>query len=174
MAADSVVSTPSDRPGRSLPRLVDRFELSVIDDPGALVMDRGTDTLTRAELWIAAGLAAAEIRSAVGFERQTVAVHPPDDGTWLVMLLAVLRAGHIPVILPAAATVEDVRHVFETAKPAMVVATLWDAEASPAPTVLRAEARAAGVTFAVADGTSLEVYGSDRGDFEPADPGAGG
>lgn len=187
MTADSVVLAPSGPPGRDgesarvgrgedwpLQRLVDRFELRVIDDPGALVLDVGGETLSRAESWIAAGLAASEIREAVGCQRQVVAVHLPDGRTWLVMFLAVLRAGHIPVILPTTATVEDVRHVFETVKPAMVISMIQDSEASPAPADLQAAARAAGVAFALADATSLEVHGWNPGDSELVDPGTGG
>ena len=156
-AGDAMAAHDRCGPYRSVRRLVDRFELYVIEDPEALAIG-GVDTLSRAELWLAAGIAAGEIRSAVGLDRRVVVVHLPEGTAWLVMFLAVLRAGHIPAILPTMATMEDLLHVFETVEPAMAISVTLDSETSPAQAVLEAAAQTTGVAVALAEGTSLNVH----------------
>ena len=78
------------------PPLIDRFEAHVIEGPGELALVSGGDTLSRSELWIAAGSAAEEIRSVVGGGRRVVVIQLPNCTAWVVMFLAVLRAGHVP------------------------------------------------------------------------------
>ena len=148
-------------------RLADRFELHVIDTPEALALSDGVVSLSRAELWLAAGLAAGEIRSAVGGERRVVAVHLPDSTTWLVMFLAVLRAGHVPATLPITATTHDLVHAFEIMEPAMVISATQGPEARPAPAVLEAVSQASGVSVALAEGTVLHIH--RRADGSPAE-----
>ena len=142
---------------RYVRRLVDRFELHVIEDPGALAFVEGAHELTRAELWLAAGIAAEDIRSAVGCDRQVVVVHLPDSAAWLVMFLAVLRAGHVPASVPITATVEDLVHVFKTVQPALVLSVARHGEASPVRAALDAASQASGVAVAVAEGSALHV-----------------
>ena len=140
--------------------LADRFELHVIEDPGALALVSGGDTLTRAELWVAAGLAAQELRSVVGGGRRVVVLHLPNSTAWLVMFLAVLRAGHVPATSPVTTAADHLHQIFELVEPALAVSVLRHRQASPAEAVLEAAARSAGVAVGLADGTSLVVQGA--------------
>lgn len=142
---------------RNVRRLVDRFELHVIEDPEALACVEGAHELTRAEMWLASGIAADDIRSAVGGHRQVVVLHLPDSAAWQVMFLAVLRAGHIPASLPITATVEDLVHAFKTVQPALVLSVARHREASPVRGVLEAASQATGVAVALVEGSALQV-----------------
>ncbi|MYB28271.1 MAG: AMP-binding protein [Acidimicrobiaceae bacterium] len=155
---DSTAGRDRSRGDRTAPRLVDRFELHVIEEPEALAVAEGAETVVRAELWLAAGLAAGEIRSAVGSGKRVVVVHLPDSAAWLVMFLAVLRAGHIPARLPVAATAQDWLHVFERVEPAMVISAAQSSEDMPAPAVLEAASRTPGVSVALAEGTAVHIH----------------
>lgn len=137
--------------------LVDRFELHVIEEPGALAFAEGAGTLTRAELWLASGIAAGEIRSAVGSAKRVVVLHLPDSAAWLVMFLAVLRAGDIPARLPVTAEVQDLLRVFDQVEPAMIISAADGPEGMPAPAVLEAASRTPGVAVALAEGTAVRV-----------------
>lgn len=158
---------------RSVRRLLDRYELHVLEDPDALAIADGVDALSRAELWIAAGIAATEIRSAAGSERQVVVVHLPGSTVWLVMFLAVLRAGHVPATVSLAATVEDLLHVLDVVEPAMVISTTHGSERSPDQAALEAASKATGVAVARAGGTVLqsldEIGGSPGAACRPGD-----
>lgn len=147
-------------------RLSDCFELHVIEDPEALALADGADTLSRAGLWLGAGTAATDIRSAVGDGRRVVVVHLPDSPAWLVMFLAVLRASHVPAVLPIAATAEDLLRVFRMVEPALVISAAQGSEAMPAPAVLEAASRATGVSVALAEGTALHIH--HRAEGSPA------
>ena len=147
--------------------LVDRFELHVIEEPEALAFAEGAETLVRAELWLAAGIAAGEIRSTVGSGKRVVVVHLPDSAAWLVMFLAVLRAGHIPARLPVTAAAQDLLHVFETVEPAMVISAAPRPGRMPAPAVLEAASRTQGVAVAVAEGTAVRVGDRAEGFARP-------
>ena len=150
-------ATAAGRRRRGHRRLVDRFELHVIEDPEALACVEGAHELTRAELWLAAGIAASDIQSAVGCDRQVVVLHLPDSRVWLVMFLAVLRAGHIPASVPITATVDDLVHALDTVRPALVLSVDRHREASPVRAVLEAASQATGVAVAVAEGSALQV-----------------
>ena len=138
-------------------RLVDRFELHVIEDPEALACVEGAHELTRAEVWLAAGIAATDIRSAAGCHRQVVVLHLPDSTAWQVMFLAVLRAGHVPASVPITATVEDLVHTFKTVQPALVLSVARHREASPVEAVLEAASQTTGVAVALVEGSALQV-----------------
>lgn len=154
---DSTAGRGRRRGDWTAPRLVDRFELHVIEEPEALAFAAGAETLVRAELWLAAGLAAGEIRSAVGSGKRVVVVHLPDSAVWLVMFLAVLRAGHIPARLPVDATAQDWPHVFERVEPAMVISAAQGSGELPALAVLEAASRTQGVSVALVEGTAVHV-----------------
>lgn len=162
---DSTAGRDRRRVDRTVPRLVDRFELHVIEEPEALAFAEGAETLVRAELWLAAGIAAGEIRSVVGSGKRVVVVHLPDSAAWLVMFLAVLRAGHIPARLPVAATAKDWLHVFERVEPAMVISAAQGAGEMPDPAVLEAASRTLGVSVALVEGTAVHVR--DRAEGSP-------
>ena len=154
---DSTAARHRRRGDRTVQRLVDRFEMHVIGEPGALAFAEGAGTLTRAELWLAAGLGAGEIRSAVGSAKRVVVLHLPDSAAWLVAFLAVLRAGHVPARLPVTAEVQDLLHVFEQVEPAMIISAADGPEEMPAPAVREAASRTRGVAVALAEGTAVHV-----------------
>lgn len=154
---DSTAAPDRRREDRTGLRLVDQFELHVIEEPEALAFAEDDETLVRAELWLAAGIAAGEIRSAVDSRKRVVVVHLPDSAAWLVVFLAVLRAGHIPARLPVAATAQDWLHAFERVEPAMVILADQGSEDMPAPAVLEAASRTPGVSVALVEGTAVHV-----------------
>ena len=144
-------------------RLVDRFESHVVEAPDAPALVSDGDTLSRSELWHAAGEAAEGIRSVVGGSRRVVVVHLPNSTSWLVVFLAVLRAGHIPATAPVTTTADHLRHIFKLVEPALVVSVLRHRQASPAEAAMEAAARTAGVAVGLVDGASLAVEGAASG-----------
>lgn len=146
---------------RTEPRLLDRFELHVIAEPEALAYVQGVESLVRAELWLAAGLVVDQIRSSVGAVRRVVVVHLPDSLSWLVMFLAVLRAGHVPARLPTAATPGHLLQVLEQVKPAMVISAADSLASRIAPGELEAACRKHGVAVAHAEAAALRVGTQD-------------
>ena len=102
-------------------RLIDRFEAHVTGGPGELALVSGADTLSRSDLWHAAGEAAEEIRSVVGGGRRVVVIQLPNCTAWVVTFLAVLRAGHVPATPPVTMPEAHLRHVFHLIEPALVV-----------------------------------------------------
>lgn len=154
---DSIAARHRRRGERTVQRLVDRFELHVIGEPEALAFAADAGTLARAELWLAAGLAAGEIRKAVGSAKRVVVLHLPDSAAWLVMFLAVLRAGHIPARLPVTAEVQDLLHVCKQVEPAMIISAAEGPEGRPAPAVREAASRTQDVAMALAEGTAVHV-----------------
>ena len=140
-------------------RLIDHFESHATEGPDALALVSGPDSLSRSELWHAAGLAAEEIRSIIGSRRRVVVILLPNSAVWVVMFLATLRAGHIPATPPVTTPEAHLRHIFHLIEPALVICTDRNRQGSPAEAIFRA-ATAASVRVAAADGARLEVYGS--------------
>ncbi|MXW97727.1 MAG: AMP-binding protein [Acidimicrobiaceae bacterium] len=145
-------------------RLIDRFETHVAEGAGELALVSGGDTLSRAELWLAAGAAAEEIRSVVDGSRRVVVIQMPNCTAWVVMFLAVLRAGHVPATPPVTVPEAHLRHIFQLTEPALVVCAGRNRRASPDGAIQRAATRDS-ITFAVAatDGALRAVHG-------PSDP----
>lgn len=102
-------------------RLVDRFESHIAAGPDEPALISGDDTLSRAELWSRAGEAAEQIRGAAGTGRQVVVVQLPNCTAWVVVFLAVLRAGHVPATSPATTTAAHMGHICGLVDPALVV-----------------------------------------------------
>ena len=139
--------------------LIDCFESHVSDGPGELALVSGDDTLTRAELWSLAGQAAGEIRDVVGPARQVVVIHMPNCTAWIVMFLAVLRAGQVPATPPVTTPAAHLRHIYDLIEPALVVCTRRHRRASPDEAVQQAASEAATqIAVAVSDGASLTVH----------------
>ena len=152
-------------------RLVDRFESHVAESPHDLALVSGPDSLSRADLWNAAGDAARKIRTIAGETRRVVVVHLPNSTSWMVMFLAVLRAGHVPATPPVTTEVDHLRHIFELIRPALAISVGRPRRASAAGAVREAAARTSGVAVGLADGPSLDVHrtggGSTGGDQVP-------
>ncbi len=131
-------------------RLIDRFETHVREGPDRLALVSGGHSMTRLELWHAAGEAAEQIRSLVGPARRPIVIHLPNCTDWMVMFLAVLRSGHVPATTPVTTPEAHLRHIFELTRSALVVC---DGEAGAnrsADAVRRAAAAAACGPIAVA------------------------
>ena len=140
-------------------RLIDRFESHATERPDELALASGPDSLSRSELWHAAGVAGEEIRSIIGCRRRVVVILLPNSAAWVVMFLATLRAGHIPATPPVTTPEAHLRHIIHLIEPALVICTDRNRQGSPAEAISRA-ATAASVRVAAADGARLKVYGS--------------
>jgi len=143
-------------------RLLDRFESHVARSPEALALVSGEAALSRGELWSAAGEAAEKIRSVTGPGRRVVVLLLPNETAWLVMFLAVLRAGHVPATPPVTTSTDHLRHIFELTEPALAISVSRYRRAALADTVRQAAAGSAGavVGLALAEGRSLDVCGA--------------
>ena len=144
-------------------RLVDRFESHVAESPDHPALVSGRDSLSRADLWNAAGDAAEKIRAVVGGGRRVVVVHLPNTTSWMVMFLAVLRAGHVPATPPVTTEAGHLRHIFELVRPALAISVSRHRRASPSEAVCEAAARTGGVAVALADRTSLDLHSTGSG-----------
>lgn len=141
-------------------RLIDRFESHVAEGPDELALVSGGDTLSRSELWHAAGTAAEEIRSAAGRRRRMVVIVLPNSAAWVVMFLATLRAGHVPATPPVATPEAHLRHIFGLIEPALVICAGRTRQESPAEVMGRAAAAASvRVAVAAAEGARLAASG---------------
>ncbi|WP_419946688.1 AMP-binding protein [Candidatus Poriferisodalis sp.] len=149
-------------------RLVDRFEAHVTSGPDELALVSDGTTLSRSELWRAAGEAAEEIRAAVGARRRVVLIHLPNCPAWVVMFLAVLRAGHVPATPPVNTTEAHLRHIFHLIQPAMVICAGRKNGASPDEAIRRA---AEGVSTQLAVAATDEAVVALHGPAVPEDPG---
>ena len=140
--------------------LIDRFEAHVTEGPGELALVSGGDTLTRAELWHAAGDTAEQLRDIVGPGRRVVVIHMPNCTAWVVMFLATLRAGHVPATPPVTMPETHLRHIFDLVQPALVVCA--GQEGTPSREAVRRAAAGAvpPVAVAVVDIGSLAMCGS--------------
>ncbi|MDE0438613.1 MAG: AMP-binding protein [bacterium] len=143
--------------------LADRFESHVAESPDDPALVSGRDSLSRADLWNAAGYAARQLRAVVGDGRRVVVVHLPNTTSWMVMFLAVLRAGHVPATPPVTTEAGHLRHIFELVKPALAISVSRHRRASPAEAVREAAARTGGVAVGLADGTALDVLDTGSG-----------
>ncbi len=140
-------------------RLIDRFETYVTEGPGELALVSGGDTLSRTELWLAAGAVAEEIRSVVGGNRRVVVIQLPNCTAWVVMFLAVLRAGHVPATPPVTMPEAHLRHIFDLIEPGLVICAHRNRRPAPDEAVQRAATAAStGVAVAAKDGTLLAVH----------------
>ncbi|MDE0064865.1 MAG: AMP-binding protein [Gammaproteobacteria bacterium] len=153
------------------PSLLDRFESHVARSPEALALASGEVTLSRSELWSAAGEAAETIRGVAGPGRRVVVLLLPNETAWLVMFLAVLRAGQVPATPPVTTTANQLRHIFELTEPALAITVSTHRKNAPAETVRRAAAGAADVVVGLAEGRFLEFCGA-RGDSATGAPGS--
>ncbi|MYA25235.1 MAG: AMP-binding protein [Acidimicrobiales bacterium] len=142
-------------------RLIDRFEAHVGEGPGQLAVVSDGAAMSRRELWHAAGAAAEQIRSLAGTARRPVVILLPNCAEWMVMFLAVLRAGHVPATPPVTTPEAHLRHIFELIRPALVVCNGQGPGDRPSDAVRRAAAAAAGgpVPMAVAQGGRLALDG---------------
>ena len=142
-------------------RLIDRFEAHVGEGPDQLALVSDGTATSRSELWHAAGMAAEQIRSLAGTARRPVVILLPNCADWMVMFLAVLRAGHVPATPPVTTPEAHLRHIFELTRPALVVCTGQGPGNRPADAVRRAAAAAAcgPVPVAVAEGGRLAPDG---------------
>ena len=147
-------------------RLVDRFEgfVSAGPDLGALVS--GEFELTRAELWALAGEWADVLGREVPGVRQLVVIHLPNDATWMVAFLAVMRAGHVPATTPITTTAEHLQHIVELTAPAAIVSCPDHRDRSPLADVRHAVERV-GVRPGVlsAEGQSLLAMSGPSGEL---------
>ena len=145
-------------------RLIDRFESHAADGPDVLGLASGRETLSRSDLWHAAGAAAEEIRSVIGSRRRVVVILLPNGAAWVVMFLATLRAGHVPATPPVTTPEAHLRHIFELVEPALVICADRNGQGSPDEVIGRAASAASiQVAAAAADGTRLTVSGSAAG-----------
>ncbi len=142
-------------------RLVDRFETYVAEGPDRLALVSGGTAMTRSELWRASGEAAEQIRSLAGTGRRPVVIHLPNCADWMVMFLAVLRAGHVPATTPVTTPEAHLRHIFELTGPALAVCDGQNRGSSSADVVRRAAAEAAcePIAVAAAEGSRLTPDG---------------
>lgn len=138
-------------------RLIDRFEAHIGEGPDQLALVSDGTAMSRRELWHAAGAAARQIRSLAGTARRPVVILLPNCADWMVMFLAVLRAGHVPATPPVTTPEAHLRHIFELTRPALVVCTRQSPGNRPADAVRRAAAAAAcgPVSVAAAEGGQL-------------------
>jgi acyl-CoA synthetase (AMP-forming)/AMP-acid ligase II len=131
-------------------RLIDRFEFHVSEGPDRLAVVSDGAAMSRSELWNAAGVAAEQVRSLAGTTRRPVVIVLPNSSDWMVMFLAVLRAGHVPATPPVTTPEAHLRHIFELTRPALVVCEGQSSRNHAADTVRRAAAGAACGPIAVA------------------------
>ena len=139
-------------------RLVDRFEAHVAEGPGELAVVSSDGAVTRSELWRAAGEAAPAIRSIAGDGPRAVVIQLPNCVEWVVMFLAVLRAGHVPATSPVTTGEAHLRHILELIEPALVICAGPNRPRSSHEAVRRAAA-ARQVPVAIADGDQLAADG---------------
>ena len=118
--------------------LLDRFESHVARSPQALALVSGDVTLSRGELWSAAGEAAEKIRGIAGPGRRVVVLLLPNETAWLVMFLAVLRAGQVPATPPVTTTANHLRHIFALTEPALAITVSRHRQSAPADVVRQA------------------------------------
>ena len=155
--------------------LLDRFEAHVARSPESLALVSGEVMLSRAELWSAAGEAADKIRGITGPCRRVVVLLLPNEVTWMVMFLAVLRAGQVPATPPVTTTANHLRHIFELTEPALAITVGRHRQAAPADTVRQAAAAevsggttaespagTSGIVVGLAEGSSLQLRDARR------------
>ncbi|MDE0137987.1 MAG: AMP-binding protein [bacterium] len=144
-------------------RLVDRFESHVSESPDEPALVSARETLSRGDLWNAAGEAAEQIRAAVGDAGRVVVVHLPNTTPWMVMFLAVLRAGHVPATPPVTTEAGHLLHIFELVKPALAISVSRHRRSAPAEAIREAAARTGGVAVGLADHTALDLHSTGSG-----------
>ena len=146
--------------------LLDRFEAHVARSPESLALVSGEVMLSRAELWSAAGEAADKIRDVTGPCRRVVVLLLPNEVTWLVMFLAVLRAGQVPATPPATTTANHLRHIFELTEPALAITVSRHRQAAAAEVsggaTAETPAGTSGVVVGLAEGSSLKLRDARR------------
>ena len=70
-------------------------------------------------------------------------IHMPNCTAWVVMFLAVLRAGQVPATPPVTTPEAHLRHIFDLIQPALVVCARRNRRASPDEAIRRAASGAA-------------------------------
>ena len=149
--------------------LIDRFESHVAERPDEIALVSGDATLSRSQLWHAAGVAAEEIRSVAGPRRRVVVIVLPNSAAWVVMFVATLRAGHVPATAPVTTSQAHLRHIFELVEPALVICADRSRRGLSAEAVRRVAAAASRpIAVAAAEGAGLrksspEVSGLEIG-----------
>lgn len=148
-------------------RLVDRFESHVTEGPDEPALVSGGATLSRSQLWHAAGVAAEEIRSVAGSRRRVVVIVLPNSESWVVMFLATLRAGHVPATAPVTTSEAHLGHIIELVEPALVICAGRSRRGPSAEAVRRVAAAASPrILVAVATDAGLEVSDADASGLE--------
>lgn len=102
-------------------RLVDRVAGRVESATDSLALVSGSDRLTLGELWNVAGERARELAAAIGPRRRVVLIDLPNETAWMVVFLAVLRAGHVPATVPVTTTAAHLAHLIDLIDPVLVV-----------------------------------------------------
>lgn len=126
--------------------------------PSAIAVVSGDERLTYAELWQAAGEAAAAIRGAAGNRRRVVLATLPNDIGWIVSFLATLRAGCVPATAPMTIVDEHLRHIIGLTDPAVVVTYERRRDEDPAAKALDAvNAVGSGAVVAVSSGQGIRL-----------------
>jgi cyclohexanecarboxylate-CoA ligase len=102
-------------------RLVDRVATNVESSPDSVALVAGSVQLSLSELWNLAGERADHLAAEIGPTRRVVLIDLPNDASWLVTFLAVLRGGHVPATAPVTATAQHLAHVIDLIDPAMAI-----------------------------------------------------
>jgi len=118
--------------------LVDRFWAHVRAQPHSRALVCADASMSRRELWDAAGLVAEGLVDTVGDGRRVVVLHLPNEIAWMVMFLATLRSGHVPATIPVTTSAEHLRHVIDLTDAALVVSSAQHRGRSPVDTALQA------------------------------------
>ncbi len=144
-------------------RLIDRFESFVAARPDATAVVSGEEELSRSGLWEMAGGWADELADAIEGNRRPVVVHLPNEASWLVVFLAILRAGHVPATTPITTTTEHLQHIIELTGPAAVVSCRSHRGRSPLADATEAADRASATPVVLTADTSVGLCVSTNG-----------
>ena len=151
-------------------RLVDRVATNVETAPDSLAVVAGDEQLSLAELWHRAGEWADQLAAEIGSGRRIVLIDLPNDASWLVTFLAVLRSGHVPATAPVTTSAAHLVHVIDLTDPAMLITCPGEVHASAFDAV-REAAGAAGACpgVAIVSGHDMTVMTGPAQNGDPAD-----
>ncbi len=150
-------------------RLVDRVAANVESSPDSPALVAGPVRLTLGELWSLAGERADHLASEIGSDRRVVLIDLPNDASWVVTFLAVLRGGHVPATAPITASAQHLAHVIDLIDPAMVIGCTSPVNATACNAVRQAAGSAAaspGVAL-IEDAEMMVVTGPGRAHSSP-------
>ena len=107
-------------------RLVDRVAANVLTAPDSLALVDEATRWSLDDLWKAAGRQADALTSEIGCseatsDRRVVLIDLPNNASWLVTFLAVLRSGHVPATIPATTSARHLAHVIDLIGPTLMV-----------------------------------------------------